>query len=240
MLLSMVSVCSFSQKIINPEFAYSIKPGDGKWEKMSSVEERILSLQIPETILSGITTERLLDICLDYPYLSDVFFYDDFQKGLSALRVNFNGFNELLKRKDLGKFVLAKDKNISLEFDKLKDKDEIEKGKFSFQCFVLELILAQDDVFASLSDLEEDELLDVTNKNIELKIKQTDTFSTLNSIPSYLLYAKKALTDSNFEFKDAKQKSAVIEFIHRPLQLDDNIIECVERYIQNKNTNRVL
>lgn len=110
MLLSLVGVCSFGQKVTGADFTYPIKPGEDKWEKMYSVQERIASLQIPESVLPKIPTERLLDICLDYPYLVDVMFYDNFQKGIEVLRSNFNGFDELLNRKDLGKYVLAKDK----------------------------------------------------------------------------------------------------------------------------------
>lgn len=234
MLFSLVGVCSFGQKVTDADFTYPIKPGEDKWEKMYSVQERIASLQIPENVLPKISTERLLDICLDYPYLVDVMFYDDFQKGIEVLRSNFNGFDELLNRKDLGKYVLAKDKKFPLELDEIKDKSEIEKGKFSFQCFVLELILAQDNVLTSLNNNEEKELLDITIQNMELKTNQTDIFSSISMLPAYLLYAKKALTDSKFKFTDSKQQSAVKEFVNSPLNIDDNIIECVEGYVKNK------
>ena len=232
MLLSLVSVCSYSQKVSTTDFTYPLIPGDGKWEKMNSVEERIAALQIPESILSKISTERLLEICLDYPYLLDVLFYEDFQKGIEALKNDFNGFNELLSRKDIGKYILAKDKNLPLALDNLKDKNDVEKGKFSYQCFVLELLLAQDNVIETLSSNDEDELLDITIKNMELKTAHTDIFSNLSTIPSYLLYAKKALIDSNFKFTNAKQKSDVIEFVDRPFDVDDSVIECVKRYIE--------
>lgn len=206
MLLAMVSVCSFSQRVSNPDFAYPIKPGDGKWEKMSSVEERIEALQIPEAILTNISTDRLLDICLDFPYLSDVLFFDDYPKGLEALKNEFNGFNELVNRKDLWKYVLAKNKNFPSQLDQLQDKTDIEKGKFSFQSFVLDLIVAQDNVLATCNSDDETELLDVTIRNMELKTNHMNIFSNLNLIPSYLLYAKKVLSDVSFKFKDAKQK----------------------------------
>lgn len=232
----MVSVCAYSQKVNNADFEYPIKPGDTKWEKTSSVAERIASLQIPESRLANIPTERLLDICLDYPYILDVLFCDDYQKGLEALMTEFNGFKELMSREDLGKCVFAKEKVFPKGLNQLQDQDksEIEKGRFSFKCFVLDLILAQDNVFATLSNNEEQELLDITIRNLELKTEHPDVFSSLNTIPSYLLYAKKALIDSNFKFKDAKQKNDVMEFVQRPTGVDDNIIECVERYIKNK------
>lgn len=234
MLLSLVSVCSFSQKVTSGYFEYPMKSGDGKWEQMNSVEERITALQIPEAILTSIPTERLLDICLDFPYLLDVLFYDDYQKGLEALKKEFNGFNELFNRKDLGKCALAKCKNFSTQLDQLNGKRDIEKGQFSFQSFVLELIIAQDNVIESFSDDDEKVLLDLTIQNMELKTNHADIFSNINIIPSYLLYAKKALIDKNFKFKDTKQKEDVMEFVQRPIFIDDSLIECVEQYIKNK------
>lgn len=71
-------------------------------------------MQIPEDILANLPTERLFDIYLDFPYLLDVLFYEDYQKGLEALRVEFNGVDELLNLKDIGKFALAKNKKFTL------------------------------------------------------------------------------------------------------------------------------
>lgn len=203
--LSLVSVCAHSQKVYNTDFEYPIKPGDAKWENISSVAERIAALQIPEAILAIIPTERLLDICLDFPYLLDVLFYEDYQKGIEALRAEFNGFEELLNRKDLGKFALAKNKNFPLELEKLKDKNDIKKGIFSFQCFVLDLILAQENVVKTLSNNEEDELLEVSIQNMELRNQQKDVFGSISTTPLYLSYAKSTLPNSNIKYADSKR-----------------------------------
>ncbi len=204
-LLSLVSVRAHSQKVCNTDFEYPIKPGDAKWENISSVAERIAALQIPEAILAIIPTESLLDICLDFPYLLDVLFYEDYQKGLEALRAEFNGFDELLNRKDIGKFALAKNKNFPLELEKLKDKNDIKKGIFSFQCFVLDLILAQENVVKTLSNSEEDELLEVSIQNMELRNQQKDVFGSISTTPLYLSYAKSTLPNSNVKYADSKR-----------------------------------
>lgn len=204
-LLSLVSVCTHSQKICNPDFEYPIKPGDAKWENISSVAERIAALQIPEDILANLPTERLFDICLDFPYLLDVLFYEDYQKGLEALRAEFNGFDELLNRKDIGKFALAKNKKFPLELEKLKDKNDIEKGFFSFQCFVLDLILAQENVVETLSNNEEDELLKVSIQNIELRNQQKNVFGSISTSPLYLSHAKSSISNSNVKLTDSKR-----------------------------------
>lgn len=142
---------------------------------------------------------------MDFPYLLDVLFYEDYQKGLEALRAEFNGFDELLNRKDIGKFALAKNKSFPLELEKLKDKNDIKKGIFSFQCFVLDLILAQENVVKTLSNNEEDELLEVSIQNMELRNQQKDVFGSISTTPLYLSYAKSTVPNSNVKYADSKR-----------------------------------
>ena len=110
----------------------------------------------------------------------------------------------MLNRKDLGKVVLAKIKKFPLELNKLKEKNDIEKGRFSLQCFVLDLILAQDNIVATLSGSEKNELLNITINNLELKTQQKDIFGSISTNPLYLSSAKDALIDSNSKLKDSK------------------------------------
>ena len=58
------------------------KPGDMGWEQLDSPISRIMSMQIPDSILHVISTEELLDLCLDYPYIIDLAFSDNYQKGM--------------------------------------------------------------------------------------------------------------------------------------------------------------
>jgi len=68
----------------------------------------------------------------------------------------------------------------------------------------LDLILAQKNIVATLSDSEKDELLNITINNLELKTKQKDIFGSISTTPLYLSSAKDALIDSNSKLKDSK------------------------------------
>jgi len=43
------------------------------WMRPNIIKERLDALQIPDAVLSRISTEGLLETCLEFPYLIDIF-----------------------------------------------------------------------------------------------------------------------------------------------------------------------
>ncbi len=64
------------------------------------------ALQIPEDKLKSLTTADLLTVCLDFPYAMDMLAYDYPEVGFNAVCKEFNGYRELLTRKDLADALL--------------------------------------------------------------------------------------------------------------------------------------
>lgn len=99
---------------------------------------------------------------------------------------------------------------------------------------MLELLLAQDKLLMNIDSTQEKELLSVAIENMEVKSGHDDIFSTINTIPTYLLYAKMAVKDSKFKFADIEQEKKVTEFVKTPVCLDDSVINSVEKYIKSR------
>lgn len=74
--------------------------------------------QIPAEILKTVSTEELIELCLAYPLLGDIFAYNGIQEGISKVSARFNGLQELFKRKD----------NASLLFEKMKKQELLKAG----------------------------------------------------------------------------------------------------------------
>lgn len=222
----------YSQKDVSKSFEYPFKQGDSKWKQYNSVSERIVALQIPNDVIRSIPTEELLEICLDFPYLTDIYFYDDYQKGFDVLISEFNGFGELLKRDNLYDVLLTKSKDLQFDIEKNKNASELEKGGFSVKRFVLEFLLAQDCVLMNLDEIQEKELLAVSIRNMEIKNSHTEIFGKNNVIPSYLLYAKRAVKDS--KFTDTNKKEKIVSFVKSPFRIDLDVVECINRYLNKK------
>ena len=74
------------------------------WQHPTIIQDSINALQIPDAVLESISTAGLLETCLEYPYLIEIFFSNDYKYGFeTGLVAGFNGYRELLKRHDLAK-----------------------------------------------------------------------------------------------------------------------------------------
>lgn len=86
---------------INEPYCYPVLRGSKEWLSMKTHAERVDACQIPESILSHMTTEALLETVLNYPLLIDLFLWRSIDEGMYSLRCSFNGMDELMRRTDL-------------------------------------------------------------------------------------------------------------------------------------------
>ena len=88
---------------------YPIKQNTEEWEQFQgSYEEMVQLLQIPENILSSLSTEDLTDICLRYPQNAYAMIYQNINYGFDRLISEFNGYTELYNRNDVEVYLLKK------------------------------------------------------------------------------------------------------------------------------------
>jgi hypothetical protein len=230
-VLLMTGLCSYGQTVVKDVYVFPVKPGSKEWKQIESIKERVAALQIPKTVLREISTEGLLETCLEFPYLTDFMFFDDYQKGFDVLVGRFNGFGELLKRPDLTGVLLKKYKSLGGEAARLRSQSAVEQGKFTFRHFIVEFMLAQDAVCMNLSKEQEKQLFLLSAEHKRIKDTCSDIFGYINSVPVNLLYAKKAMNDGRFKFESVEHKNAVSGFIQSPVFIDREIIKHIEDYI---------
>jgi hypothetical protein len=236
-LLTNVSSFVFGQSMIKIKtdmYEFPIKQGTKNWEQFESVAQRIAALQVPNTVLETISTEGLLETCLQFPYLTDFLFCNDHQKGFEALVSEFNGFKELLKRQDLTNVLFKKYNSVITEVITIQDQNDVERGRFAFRHFILEFILAQDVVFKNLTQEQEKQLFLLSLENTKIKNRYSEIFSDLNTISVNLLYAKKILNDPDFKFENAEQKKVLSDFVQTPVFLEQRVLDNIENYINVK------
>lgn len=227
LVLLMTGLFAYSQTTIPDQYDFPIKQGSIEWELIGSVEKRIVALQIPEDILSQISTEGLLETCLAFPYLTDILFYNDYQKGFDELVAEFNGYRELLDRPDLNNILLKKYKDSNNDIESIRTLSLVEQGRFSFRHFVLEFMLAQDCVLKQLEPEEEKLLFKLSQKHKTFKNKNTDIFGSVNDVPTRLLYAKLVLGGSEVKL-DEVTREQLSNFVKAPLDISQQIIDDIE------------
>lgn len=68
------------------------------WQNFRTHEEKVAALQLPEDLLKSISTEELVEVCMNYPLALDCFAFNSIEYGMQKVISNFNGFAELKSR----------------------------------------------------------------------------------------------------------------------------------------------
>jgi hypothetical protein len=98
LLLLTIPLISFAQEEVTWDFP--VKPGSEEWKTLNSPEKMYNAMQIPESILQKISTEKLAKLCVDYPLFGTVLAHNSIQTGYNYMKNKFNGMLELLDRPD--------------------------------------------------------------------------------------------------------------------------------------------
>jgi len=101
--------CSFvgewtqEETICNRELPwdYPAKPGTEEWYELRGFPAQEAACQIPEDILSSLSTGDLAEICRQYPLRLYSLTFDSHEQFLNALFRTFNGIHELFQREVL-------------------------------------------------------------------------------------------------------------------------------------------
>jgi len=132
--------------------------------------DRILACQIPQEELITMSTEELLDRCLNYPYLVDVYFVENISLYFPHIIKSFNGLIEFFNyRDDAGSVLLNMYRNIHPNIMETKSTN-VEKGftNFRFQC--LSLFLAHDEIIKQLNGSEKTVISELLKKYDQMEI----------------------------------------------------------------------
>ena len=102
-------------------------------------QQKIDACRIPDNLLPLLSTEELVEICMEYPLLIDAYAYNNIVEGMQQVTSRFNGFQELFKRKD----------NCICLFDYLKSNDLRQENTFGLD----EINLAKKTIYYALAEV---------------------------------------------------------------------------------------
>jgi hypothetical protein len=107
MLLSLHSVLAQETYTITRPYNFPIKPGTQEWAGLNGHIEKVLACEIPVGFAKKMTTEALIQTCMDYPLYGNVSAYYGNQKSLDTFFNSFYGHKELATRMDAPAKLLA-------------------------------------------------------------------------------------------------------------------------------------
>ena len=141
---------SVSDQYTITEYTYPITPGTSEWESLETFSERLSVCRIPQDTLDLMTTDALVDAVMEFPFLANVFIYENREIGFANLLNQCDALRELLTRAD-GPNKLS-DVYVSLT-STMETRTSADYDTFGVQVLypmILEIILGQADVYSEM------------------------------------------------------------------------------------------
>lgn len=230
-LLSIVfSVLYTNAQTINKPYDYPIKRGSTEWNSIKNYQNLRSVCQIPLDVVNQMTTEALLESVLNYPLLGDAFVFNTFQKGIDNLKINFNAFEALSNRSDLGKALINKYNTVASK--NINSVALIAKGEHSVKLSFLELVSGQGFTNTTLTEDESITLMKTLIDNYNEKKKNGEIYGTL-SLSTCVWALNKLLIHNNANEKFVVKNKFVEEGNVFPPEILSEIVDKAKKYIED-------
>jgi hypothetical protein len=219
-------------------YDWPIKPGTTEWKALQTHDEMLAVLQIPVNIFNNMSTEDLVETCLNYPLFLDIWAFNSYQDGIDKAIASFNGFQELIKRPEAGKELLQRYQKINLS-ELGNKKTDIEKWKFKMQVCKLEALLSQYMILKNMPKFDRLSLLKYSLDKNKI-ILGSDEYSFF-SYESNSFLAVKILSMENSEIlnKKLKEDKNFEQFFKQgtgtTMEMINDIVEMSNLFLSNSN-----
>ena len=137
------------------------------WKTFQTLEEMQSACQIPDDVLPNLSTEELVQICMDYPLFGNFSAYNDELVGIKKVMDGFNGFTELKKRLGYLELILS-----SGEFESLYQGNLLQRLNILHEKKFNEKRISNNNSFFSLrhSELLQNKIQE-SNAKVSLKVR---------------------------------------------------------------------
>jgi hypothetical protein len=159
------------------EYKYPIKPGTSQWENLNTHDDMMKVAQIPDTILSRLSTKDLIKTCINYPLALEFLAFSNYKLGYQKTFQNFNGYNQLINRKDVGKEFLSL--ILELDINMINNNSTLAgKGRFIYNVSLYELMITDYNILSTLNQRDLVILLKDLRNKLDLKNIYSEYFGS--------------------------------------------------------------
>ncbi len=165
-----------SKITIEVPYEYPVLPGTDEWAEFYTRNQKVEACQIPEHLLTNMSTRALALTVLKYPLLNDYIAYDDHLLAAQNMEKEFNGYRELLTRTDINDVLLALYQESQVYPENKVDKfdgtsDELDRLYEFFLVPNIEFLISYSQVYGnSFSDEQQEIFLSELAKKMKLDL----------------------------------------------------------------------
>lgn len=215
------------------KYEFPIKPGMPEWEAFTTAQQMMDACQVPEATLEQMTTQGLVETCLDYPLLGDMLAYTNIQMGTERQMENFNGFLELQTRADAAGLMLGRFE--MMEPDCFPNGGDLAIGQYGLEFIEIGMLLSQDVFIGQLEPAVRRKLLNEALKKYDLFLRDQEHYGILNLKVAAFTMAKVMLVEAYLPFEEeVAQNEAMALFVaEEDIKNDVEILNTIIEYATN-------
>lgn len=231
-LLSIFTLNLYAQK---STWDYPIKPGTEKWKSYQNTPDIVKDLQMPDEVLKTISTEELLNVCLNYPFFSTYTASNNPFEGMNKILDSFNGFDEFFNRDDASNILFRFYSNKQVSEINEKEKG-IDKAGYSFYYCGYELILCNRKIITKFSKEQQTNIVKLIMKRQKEKESYEGFFGFWGKMTSAFVANKYAVLlgkkEVNIDNKANNDKKLFTEkMLIRDKKVVDDVLTEVEIFV---------
>lgn len=162
-------------------YSFPVVPGTDEWKNISH-NQRLASLQLPADTLQSISTARLLETCLYYPFNIDIFALDDQIYSFNRVKEQFNGYAELYQRTDFVQELIDLYSSRNVDFVNQIGLD-YDRGLYAFDFHILEFLFI--DAANQASDMQTVQIA----YTLYAKMEQKTHYDVYEGSTNYTMFA---------------------------------------------------
>lgn len=207
----------------NPDDRYDfpVRPGSQEWSVFTTGQQMIDACQVPDVILDQMSTNGLIETCLDYPLLSNMFAFSSIQLGTKRQMENFNGFGKLVQKNDAATLMLARYRLIDASL--VSNENDVSIGDFSVNFISFGMALSQLVFIEQLSTLEKKELVHDAMLKYEVFLLDQEIFGLFILKVQALIMARTMQAEGYRSFLKEIEKNEFLTVFVSDADLQNNI-----------------
>lgn len=181
-------ILSFSQDA-DDVYDYPIKPGTEEWKQLKNIPEAEEACQIPNNILSSISTKGLLITCMNYPLKISILASNNYKNGFESIMKTFNGAQELINRADIVPVLLDFYSEIDPKYYKI-DRSISKQGENAFDYTFIDMLITQDNILNKLTEENKISLLKDCIQYDYSKREKSEVYGNISRVSAGYLIMK--------------------------------------------------
>ena len=220
---------ALSKDTSNSNF-FNVTPGMKEWASFNTNVEKLNACQLSDDVVNNLSTEELVEACLDYPFAYSYSVGGTEKKLIQFYIDRFNGLTELSNREDKMVALMNAYKNVPCS-----KTGTIEGRSYnvstSFTLGYLELIMANPSFIFGIAQADLTDLKEIVQDRYMFKLEHPEIFGLLSIERSLMLCAVIVMLEGKPFGND--DMSLLKEFIENYENFEEDSLEQISKLIMS-------